>query len=142
MLKAIKDLRASVTVLEENANIKQTKEIQHLLERQKKLEEVILDNSTAIKRIDDEIVRLKNDKAKAASTDIYGYYQRQQKRKTKDSNIRIVDILKVNWSVDFHIHKTIAKLILGGRNGPKMHAGTDILEYANGIKWRLLEERL
>ena len=68
--------------------------------------------------------------------------QRQHKRKTKDSKIRIVDIVNVNWSVDFRIHKTIAKLILRGRNVTKMHAGTDILEYANGIKWRLLEERL
>ena len=39
---------------------------------------------------------------------------RQQKRKPEDANITIVDIVNVNWSVDFHFHKTIAKLNLRG----------------------------
>ena len=47
-------------------NKSQNGEIQHLVESQKRLEEVIIENSNAIKRIDDEILKFEIDKAEAA----------------------------------------------------------------------------
>ena len=60
--------------------------------------------------------------------------QRQHKRKTKDSKIRIVDIVNVNWSVDFQIHKTIAKLILRERRD--RHPRIWKWYQENGGSWR------
>ena len=66
IVKALKDIKASLTALEEKVNKSQNEEIQHLVESQKRLEEVIIENSTAIKRIDEEILKFEIDKAKAA----------------------------------------------------------------------------
>ena len=66
IVKALKDLKASFTALEEKVNKSQNEEIQHLVESQKMLEKVIVENSNAIKRIDDEILKFEIDKAEAA----------------------------------------------------------------------------
>ena len=69
IVKAFKDLKASVKALEEKSTKSHDEDIQELMNRQKTLEEVIEANSDAIKRIDAEILNIKNDKAKADISD-------------------------------------------------------------------------
>ena len=69
IVKAFKDLKASVKALEEKSTKSHDEEIQELFNRQKTLEAVIEANSDAIKRIDVEILNIKNDKAKADISD-------------------------------------------------------------------------
>ena len=65
IVKALKDLKASFTALEEKVHKSQNEEIQHLVESQNILEQVIVENSKAIKRIDDETLKFEIDEAKA-----------------------------------------------------------------------------
>jgi hypothetical protein len=61
-VKAFKDLKSYVKALEEKSTISHDEDIQELMNRQKPLEEIIEANSDAIKRIDAEILNIKNDK--------------------------------------------------------------------------------
>ena len=65
ILKAVKEIKASVVKLEEKVDKTHNDEIQEIINAQKNLEDVIALNSEPIKRIDNEILRMQNDKAEA-----------------------------------------------------------------------------
>ena len=90
IVKALKDIKAGLTALEEKVNKSQNEEIQHLVESQTRLEEVIIENSNAIKRIDEEILKFEIDKAKADLKDDIKEVEK------KDKNITMVAIANIN----------------------------------------------
>ena len=59
VVRIVKDLKSSVEVLEKKLKIKELNEI---IEAQKVIDEVLLANSDAIKRIDQEIIQITNSK--------------------------------------------------------------------------------
>ena len=65
IVKAVKEIKGTVGKLEEKVNQNQSDEIQEIMKAQKSLEEIIAANTNAIKRIDNEILRFKNDRAEA-----------------------------------------------------------------------------
>ena len=65
IVKAVKEIKATVDKLEEKVNKNQRDEIKEIMEAQKNLEEIIAATTEAIKRIDNEILRFQNDKAGA-----------------------------------------------------------------------------
>ena len=69
IVKAFKDLKSSVKALEEKSNKSHEEDIKELMNRQETLDEIIKANSEAIKRIDVEIINMKNDKATADKSD-------------------------------------------------------------------------
>ena len=67
MVKAFKEIKASMNKLEEKVDKTLNAEIQEIIKTQKNVEEMIAANSDAIQCIDSEISKFNNDKAKAAS---------------------------------------------------------------------------
>ena len=67
IVKAVKEIKASMNKLEEKVNKSQNEEIQEIIKAQKNLDKVIAANNDAIKRIDSEILKIKSDEAKADS---------------------------------------------------------------------------
>ena len=67
MVKAFKEIKASMNKLEEKVDKTLNAEIQEIIKTQKNVEEMIAANSDAIQCIDSEISKFQNDKAKAAS---------------------------------------------------------------------------
>ena len=67
MVKAFKEIKASMNKLEEKVDKTQNTEIQEIIKTQKNVEELIAANSDAIKCIDSEISKFKKEKANAAS---------------------------------------------------------------------------
>ena len=65
VVKAIKDLKATVNALEAKSSKSENKEIQEIRENQKILDKAIKDNAEAIDKITDEIHNLQNDNSKA-----------------------------------------------------------------------------
>ena len=68
IVRALKELKASVKVLEEKENRSQSDEIQEIVKSQKTLEEIITTNAIAIKRIDEEIKKCQTNKEKIESS--------------------------------------------------------------------------
>ena len=65
LVKAFKEIKATVGKLEEKVNKNQSNEIQEIMKAQQNLEIIIAANTEAIKRIDNEILRFQNDEAEA-----------------------------------------------------------------------------
>ena len=64
LIKAFKELRSIVKILEDKVNQPENKEIQNIMESQKILDIAMNENSDAIERINSEIRDLRNDKSK------------------------------------------------------------------------------
>ena len=113
IVRALKELKASVKVLEEKENRSQSDEIQEIVKSQKTLEEIITTNAIAIKRIDEEIKKFQTNKEKIESSK-----DETNKVENEDKNVDISteDTVNSNWSVNFHTQQTFAKLILKERN--------------------------
>ena len=67
MVKAVKEIKASINKLEEKVYKTQNEEVQEITKTQKKLEEMIATNSDAIQSIDSEMSKFKYDKAKVTT---------------------------------------------------------------------------
>ena len=80
IVKAFKDLKSSVKALEEKSNKSHEEDIKELMNRQETLDEIIKANSEAFKRIDVEILNMKNDKAAA---DLSEKYDKEAENKDK-----------------------------------------------------------
>ena len=65
IVKAFKDLKASVKALEDKIDNAQNEEVREILRNQKVLQDIISANSDAIKRIDIEIAKHKDNSQKA-----------------------------------------------------------------------------
>ena len=68
IVKAFKDMRASMNMMEEKVKQIQNEKVEEIIETQKNLNEMIAVNANAIQRIDNEILEIQKDKANAAST--------------------------------------------------------------------------
>ena len=64
LIKAFKELRSIVKILEDKVNQPENKEIQNIMESQKILDIAMKENSDAIEKINSEIRDLQNDKSK------------------------------------------------------------------------------
>ena len=67
IVKAFKDMRASMNMMEEKLKQIQNEKVEEIIETQKNLNEMMAVNSNAIQRIDNEILKFQKDKANAAS---------------------------------------------------------------------------
>ena len=67
MVKALKEIKASMNKLQEKVDKTQNAEITEIIRTQKNVEELIAANYDAIKSLDSEISKFQNDKAKADS---------------------------------------------------------------------------
>ena len=65
IVKAFKDLKTSVKALEDKIENAQNEEVREILRNQKVLQDIISANSDAIKRIDIEIAKHKDNSQKA-----------------------------------------------------------------------------
>ena len=63
IVKAVKEIKAGMTKLEEKVNKNDSDKMEELTISQKNLDDLIVANANAIKRIDDEILGFKHDKA-------------------------------------------------------------------------------
>ena len=63
ILKAVKEIKSSVVKLEEKVDTTRNDEIQEIINAHTNLEDVIALNSEAITRIDNELLRMQNEKA-------------------------------------------------------------------------------
>ena len=86
IVKALKDLKASVKALEDKTPKSHDEDIKELVDSQKILQQIIEANSDAIKRIDAEIVNFKNDKSKADSSEIDDNKVEKKSKKCKYFN--------------------------------------------------------
>ena len=83
IVKALKDLKASVKALEDKTPKSHDEDIKELVDSQKILQQIIEANSDAIKRIDVEILKIGNDKAKADLTKNEGSKAENRDKKYK-----------------------------------------------------------
>jgi hypothetical protein len=68
LVKAFKNLKASVQALEDKVDNKHNEEIKGIRENQKMLEDLLKANSESIKKIDNEILEMKNENGNASRT--------------------------------------------------------------------------
>ena len=64
VVKALRDLSASVKKLEEKSENDENKELQEILKSQEMIDRIIVENSDSIKRLDREIAKLEKEKPK------------------------------------------------------------------------------
>ena len=67
LVKAFKEIKASMNKLEEKVYKTQNAEIQEIIKTQKNVEQMIAANADALKSVDSEISKFQNDKAKATT---------------------------------------------------------------------------
>ena len=130
IVKALKDMRTSVNKLEEKANKSHDDDIQDLVNCQKTLELIVNANSEAIKRIDDEILDIKNDKAKAETNkknDVHTKEEVGKKCKYFNSGH-----CKYKSECKFSHPKEICKAYLEGR---KCNQKTCLSRHPKACKW-------
>ena len=90
VVKMMQNLKCSVEVLEKKMDIKQNQEIKEIIDAQSVIDEILVANSDAIKRIDKEIVKLskQNIVVEAANdTSEDDKDTKVENRKTKSANI-------------------------------------------------------
>lgn len=112
IVKALKDLKASVKALEDKTPKSHDEDIKELVDSQKILQQIIEANSDAIKRIDAEIVNFKNDKSKADSSEIDDNKVEKKSKKCKYFN---GGHCKYKSECKFSHPKDTCKLYLEGR---------------------------
>ena len=69
ILVTMRDLKATVEALDKRTAVEENKEIKEILEAQKVIDEVIVENSDAIKRIDREMKQIMDNKCDTTNHD-------------------------------------------------------------------------
>ena len=69
VVKALKDLKATVNGLEVKISQPENREIQEIIENQKILDKAIKDNAKAVEKVNDELHILQNDNSKAKTAE-------------------------------------------------------------------------
>ena len=134
LIKAFKELRSIVKILEDKVNQPENKEIQNIMESQKILDIAMNENSDAIEKINSEIQDLQNDKSKE---NVHQEDNRKTEKGAKSVNIITEDTVNTKWSADSDIQTKFVKLILREENVTKMYVKTDTQKSVNGGKERV-----
>eukprot|EP00091_Calanus_sinicus_P000545 TRINITY_DN10477_c0_g1_i1.p1 TRINITY_DN10477_c0_g1~~TRINITY_DN10477_c0_g1_i1.p1 ORF type:complete len:130 (+),score=38.96 TRINITY_DN10477_c0_g1_i1:110-499(+) len=108
MVKAFKEIKASMNRLEEKVDKTKNAEIQEILKTQKNVEEMIAANANAIKCIDSEISKFEKDKVKAASEERVDVETLKDLKKCK---YLIKDIANTKVNANSHIQEISVKII-------------------------------
>ena len=127
IVKAFKDMRASMNMMEEKLKQIQNEKVEEIIEAQKNLNEMMAVNSNAIQRIDNEILKFHKDKANAASDT-----ENEIVRESKKCNYYNRGHSKYKVACKFTHPKEICKIHLEGKKCDDKHCNN---RHPKSCKW-------
>jgi hypothetical protein len=111
IVKVVKELGASVKKLETNAGKDEKGEIEDILENQKMVDKIIVENSEAIERLEREISRLESQNLEKENQNLEKENQNQEKEASEDEKEEAGTKVKVNEKRCRYYNKGFCKYV-------------------------------